>query len=140
MYAFTASPAVFDLDFDGYADVFYIGDLGGRMWKFVINDLVEDRANDGTGLVTQPGWTTKIFFEGPTFAPGGGLPDFYPSFYFRPSGALVSGKLILAFGSGQRQDLTLIGDAGKTGDDNRFYVISDLDPWETASPRRISPT
>jgi type IV pilus assembly protein PilY1 len=134
LYAFTASPAVFDLDFDGYADVFYIGDLGGRMWKFAIKDLVEDRVNDGTGLVTEPGWTTKIFFEGPTFAPGGGLPDFYPSFYFRPSGALVSGKLILAFGSGQRQDLTLIGDAGKTGDDNRFYVISDLDPWETASP------
>ena len=35
-----------DLDGDGFADVIYVGDLGGNVWKWVIHDLGEDRVND----------------------------------------------------------------------------------------------
>ncbi|UCE87302.1 MAG: hypothetical protein JSU66_06145, partial [Deltaproteobacteria bacterium] len=132
VYAFAASPAVFDLDFDGYADVFYLGDLGGNMWKFVIKELGEDRANDGSGLVSQPNWIVKKFFSVPVATQNS--VDYYKSFFFRPSGALVSGKLLLAFGSGERQNLTSLGDAGKDTENNRFYVVSDLDPFEKVVP------
>jgi Tfp pilus tip-associated adhesin PilY1 len=33
-FAIPAEPAVLDTNFDGFADVVYIGDLGGRLWKW----------------------------------------------------------------------------------------------------------
>ena len=49
-FSFAAAPAVFDLDFDGYADVAYFGDLGGNLWKWVIK-----RPGDHAGP-TGPTW------------------------------------------------------------------------------------
>ncbi|MGI9644724.1 MAG: pilus assembly protein, partial [Ilumatobacteraceae bacterium] len=37
VYALPSSPAVLDLDQDGFADVVYIGDLGGQLWKWDIS-------------------------------------------------------------------------------------------------------
>ena len=44
-YAFAATPAVYDLDFDGYADVVYAVDLGGNVWKWVITDAPPPRTS-----------------------------------------------------------------------------------------------
>ena len=33
-YAIPSTPAVFDIDGDDYADVIYVGDLGGNVWKW----------------------------------------------------------------------------------------------------------
>jgi len=38
-YAFAARPGVFDLNSDGYADVFHFSDLGGKPRKWAIMDL-----------------------------------------------------------------------------------------------------
>jgi len=56
LYAMPSSPAVFDIDQDGYADAIYVGDLGGNVWKWVIRDVGADRVN-GTGSPDdQPKW------------------------------------------------------------------------------------
>ena len=52
-FAFAATPAVIDLDFDGYADLVYAADLGGNLWKWVITADVLDPIN-GTGDIQQP--------------------------------------------------------------------------------------
>ena len=42
-FAIPATPAVFDLDNDGFADVIYVGDLGGNVWKWVIWEPLGER-------------------------------------------------------------------------------------------------
>ena len=48
LYAIASTPGVFDVDFDGFADVIYVGDLGGNMWKWVIKDIGHDAVNGDT--------------------------------------------------------------------------------------------
>jgi type IV pilus assembly protein PilY1 len=138
-YAFAAAPAVFDLNFDGYADVVYFGDLGGNLWKWVISDDVVDPINasgdeeqrwDGTD-----GWKwLKLLTAascGPIDGCTGAAPapaPHYRSFFYAPTGALVGSDLWLALGSGERNALSFVGslDAQK----NRFYVFHDSDPLE----------
>jgi len=133
-FAIPSTPAVVDVDFDGYADVIYVGDLGGNVWKWVIHDMAEDRVNDGSGLATQPAWTFKRFFQAPIHDVGSDLADvtdnFYKSFFFPPALTLRKGKLWLAFGSGERQNLPFLGDEDTAEDNNRFYAMTDLDPFE----------
>ena len=64
-YAMPSTPAVFDLDSDGFADVIYIGDLGGQIFKWTISEIGEDRVNDTAvaGPEVQPSWNLKRFFE-----------------------------------------------------------------------------
>lgn len=50
-YSITAKPTVIDLDNDGFADVIYIGDLGGQVLKFNINDKNTGKANFATGKI-----------------------------------------------------------------------------------------
>lgn len=45
-YSMPSTPAVLDLDSDGYADVVYVGDLGGQMWKWDISAPGEDTDAD----------------------------------------------------------------------------------------------
>ena len=128
-FAFAATPAVIDLDFDGYADLVYAADLGGNLWKWVITADVLDPIN-GTGDIQQPSWPfVKLFTakscqtaDGCTTAPH------YRAFFFPPTAALVGQILWLALGSGERNNLQFIG----TDDDqkNRFYVFKDRDPLE----------
>jgi type IV pilus assembly protein PilY1 len=138
LYAFTASPAVFDLDRDGYADVVYLGDLGGNLWKWVIHEPVRDPIN-GTGDVSQPDWpflqlfTAEGCHAGNGCDPGNSEPEpHFKSIFFPPTGALVNSKLWLAFGTGERTRLDFEGttDAEK----NRYYVMRDPDPLEMEPP------
>jgi type IV pilus assembly protein PilY1 len=127
-YAIASTPSVLDTNFDGYADLVYIGDLGGNVWKWVIHDIAEDRVNDGSGLVTQPSWTFRKFFEAPETVDGAAT--YYKSIFYPPSATLYRNKLYIAFGTGERTDLGFEGPTATTDDNNRFYVITDPDPYE----------
>jgi type IV pilus assembly protein PilY1 len=130
-YAIASTPAVLDIDFDDYADVIYVGDLGGNVWKWVIHPIGDDRVNDGSGLVTQPHWTFRKFFEAPEAVDGAAT--YYKSIFFPPSATLYRGKLWITFGTGERTDLGFEGPTTSDADNNRFYVVSDPDPYEALS-------
>jgi len=130
-FAFPSAPAVFDLDRDGYADVAYIGDLGGQMWRWVIGGTDPD------------GWELEKVLEAPPFTyndPNTGDPKTYHrSFFFPPTGLLRQGVLWLGGGTGERhrlkfEGIDLDGDGEPDvddGDNNRYYVFSDLRPKQT---------
>jgi len=131
LYAIASTPAVYDLDFDGFADVIYVGDLGGNMWKWVIKPVGDDRVNDGTAMATsQPRWPFKKFFEAPSYQQNPAAPTYYKSFFFPPAATFKSRRLWLAFGTGERANLKFMGSAATANDNNRFYAMMDLDPLE----------
>jgi type IV pilus assembly protein PilY1 len=128
LYAMPATPAVFDLDGDTYADVIYVSDIGGNVFKWVIKGVGEDRVNDGSGLKTQPNWPFKVFFSAPKVTVS--AVDYYKSFYMRPAGTYLSGNIWLAFGSGERNNIATEAVVGDDSENNRFYTIKDIDPLE----------
>jgi type IV pilus assembly protein PilY1 len=134
LFSVVSTPAVLDLNFDGVADVIYVGDMGGNVWKWVIHNPGEDRIYDGSGVRSQPvaQWPFKKFF---TAAPATiGTVTYYKNFMFPPAAALEKGLLYIGFGSGERRNLTFGGDVVATTENNRFYVMIDSDPYEVASP------
>ncbi len=122
IYGLPSAPAVIDLDSDGFSDVVYIGDMGGQMWKWDISDVGEDTAGDAD----IDNWDSGIFFETPSVTLASGDPHFR-SFFYPPAASYYRGKLILAFGSGERQQLLYEGDT-TVADENRFYVMTDRNP------------
>jgi hypothetical protein len=127
-FAFAATPAVIDLDFDGYADLVYAADLGGNLWKWVITADVPDPIN-GTGDIQQPDWPfVKLFSAASCQSADGCTAPHYRAFFFPPTAAMVGQSLWLALGSGERNNLQFIG----TDPDqrNRFYAFKDADPLE----------
>jgi type IV pilus assembly protein PilY1 len=133
LFAMPSTPAVIDTNSDGYADIVYVGDMGGQVFKWVINGLGGDPIN-GTGsgdLVSQPNWTFKRFFSGHIEDDSGTY--YFQNLFHAPAVAYVGGKLYLAFGAGERINLSYEGDAS-IDENNRFYVVSDPDPFETSSP------
>ncbi len=130
-YATVMTPAVFDLNGDAFADLVLVGDLGGRVFKWVIGDLGGDPVNgSGSGDdVDQPNWPFKLFFQAPVETISG--EDYYQNFFTSPAAALNGGKLWVAFGAGEREYLPYEGDSGAGADENnRFYVVFDPDPYE----------
>jgi type IV pilus assembly protein PilY1 len=144
LFSTVASASVLDLNSDGFADTIYIVSMGGQVFKWSIADPGEDRINDSSGLRTQPNWPYKLFFEAApaTIGSGAGAVTYYKNFMFPPAAAYVRGKLFLAFGSGERRNLPFLGDpdATETGENNRFYVVADSDPYEIASPALVTIT
>jgi type IV pilus assembly protein PilY1 len=138
LYSVVSTPAVLDLNFDGVADVIYVGDMGGNLWKWSIHEPGEDRIHDGSGLRTQPNWPFKTFFtaDPASIKVGPVTTVYYKNFMFPPAAAYSGGQLYLAFGSGERRNLPFLGDPDVTelGENNRFYVMIDSDPYEVASP------
>jgi Tfp pilus tip-associated adhesin PilY1 len=128
--AMPSAPAVFDLNNDGFADVIYVGNLIGTMFKWVVKPLGGDPVNGhhSSDDADQPNWAFKRFFQAPWLVDSGGN-LYWKNFYFPPAGAMLNGKVWLAFGSGERKDLPYTGDAA-IDENNRFYVVSDPDPLE----------
>ncbi len=122
-FSLPSAPAVIDYDFDGFADLVYVGDLGGQLWKW---DLGPVGALSG-GLVSN--WEAGVLFRAPSVSVAG--VTHYRSFYFPPAAALLKGKLMLSFGSGERTDLDHETDSAAGVDDrNRFYVLQDPKPLD----------
>ena len=90
-----------DASDDGRIDRLYVGDMGGRMWRF---DIVgPDPA----------GWTGKIVFSGSS-----GAKIFYP-----PDVTMEAGNYeMLFFGTGDREN------AKETSVVNRLYAVKDMNP------------
>jgi len=132
-FSIASTPAVFDLDFDGYADVVYVGDLGGNLWKWTIHEVGADANSDGK----VDSWPFRKFFDAPEY-PNAATPTHWKSFFFPPTATFVDGTLWLAFGSGERADLRWPGipDATDTAqlENNRYYAMTDLDPYESQAP------
>ncbi len=124
-YAIPSQPAVLDLDFDGFADVVYIGDLGGQLWKWDISLPGEDA--DSNLLIDS--WDFGVFFNSGVANMGGGI-FHYRSLFFPPAASFVAGKLVLAFGTGERTNLLYAGAVG-LDENNRFYVVRDNEPTGT---------
>ena len=130
-YAFASTPAVFDLDFDGYADVVYIGDLGGNLWKWVLKGPAEDHIRGSGGDEDQTHWPFLRFFSATPCGGSDCSPTHYKPIYFPPTGTLYRGRLILGFGTGDRQRLNDVGSVA--ADRNRYYVLRDHDVYEKSS-------
>jgi hypothetical protein len=127
--AMPSTPAVFDLNNDGFADVIYVGNLIGTMFKWVVKPLGGDPINGSHSSddADQPNWRFERFFQAPFANDSGTL--YWQNFFFPPAGARLNNKVWLAFGAGERMDLPYEGDAS-IDDNNRFYVVSDPDPLE----------
>ncbi|HVP30499.1 MAG TPA: PilC/PilY family type IV pilus protein [Myxococcota bacterium] len=139
-YAIPSMPAVFDLDFDGFADVVYVGDLGGNMWKWTIHDVGVDSDSDGK-IDT---WPFRKFFDAPEF-PAVGVATHFKSFFYPPNATFKNNTLWLGFGSGERADLRWAGIPDSPNDpteleNNRFYAMTDIDPLEQSVPAQTTLT
>jgi type IV pilus assembly protein PilY1 len=137
-YAIPSTPAVFDLNFDTFADVIYVGDLGGNVWKWSITNVCNDPAT-----LCANSWPFTKFFAAPAFqstpAPAGTAVansppvagDHYKSFFFPPVGTFENSTLWVGFGTGERANLPYAGVSGaNVNNNNRFYGMSDTDPFD----------
>jgi type IV pilus assembly protein PilY1 len=123
LYSLPSKPAVLDLDFDGFADVVYIGDLGGQVWKWDISAIGDD-SSGSDGIIDN--WSHGLFFSTPATGMTGGIRR-YRSFFFPPTASLVRGTLFLGFASGEREQLDYGGDPSRD-ENNRVYVVKDYFP------------
>lgn len=143
LYAMPSTPSVFDIDQDGYADVIYVGDLGGNVWKWVIkywdfgptnrNYLVD--AVNTNGSVLQPDTRFRRWFAAQADANADlgvtvGGTTYYKSIFYSPAGAFAQNRLWLAFGTGERAQLTRQHSGSTTAENNRFYSVKDEDPFD----------
>jgi type IV pilus assembly protein PilY1 len=145
LYAMPSTPSVFDTDLDGFADVIYIGDLGGNVWKWVIKwdpvrgNHLGDAVNHGAD-VSQPNTKFRRWFAAQADATSSlgvtlnGV-TYYKSIFYSPSGATALNRFWLAFGTGERAALTRTHDASSDAENNRFYAVKDEDPLD----RRLTP-
>jgi type IV pilus assembly protein PilY1 len=128
-FALASTPAVFDADEDGFADVIIVGDLGGNVWKWVIKNVGWDPVNDGTKTTADNNavWPFRKIFRAPAYGSG---PYYYKSFYFPPQGFKQGNVPWFALGSGERSELLYMSNSGTTADNNRFYVFKDIDIFD----------
>lgn len=132
-YAIASSPAVVDLDFDGFADAVYVGDLGGNLWKWVIHAPGQDTINPvtaGQDLMAdksqEPLWEFGRIFSAPVATISGS--SFYKSFFLAPALTFFRGDLWIATGTGERAAPTFVGaDPADDSENNRFYALKDTD-------------
>jgi type IV pilus assembly protein PilY1 len=112
-YSIPSDIAAMDIDGNGKVDRLYVGDVGGRMWRFDIQD--ENPSS----------WTGKIVFKSNDDAAVTNLRKiFYP-----PDVTLEVGYDMLFIGTGDREhpnDKTIV---------NRFYAVKDKNLTDTPSNR-----
>lgn len=144
LYAIPGTPSVFDIDRDGFSDVIYAGDLGGNVWKWVIKrDLsfgnwLGDAINDGSASREQPTTKFRRWFAAQEDATASlgvsiGATTYYKSIFFSPAGAFALNRFWLAFGTGERANITRRHDGSVDTENNRYYSVKDEDPFDRRS-------
>lgn len=121
IYALPSEPSVLDTDFDGFADIVYIGDLGGQVWKWDISAIGDDTTSDG--IIDN--WSHGIFFTAPSTSDGTDVR--YKSIFYPPAATMVRRKLWISFGTGEREQLEYNG-VPVYDENNRVYVVRDDEP------------
>jgi type IV pilus assembly protein PilY1 len=121
--SFPSEPAVLDINFDGFADLIYIGDTCGQLWKWDISAVAQPTT---TGMVSLSTWPIGRFFTAPAGSNGHRRSFFYP-----PTASLVNGVLTLGIGTGERTNLEY--QSVVNNDENQFYVIQDTTPTGTGA-------
>jgi len=120
-YAIPSDVKVLDINSDGYADRMYVGDMGGQVWRFDINN----------------GQAVADAVTGGVFAQLGSAPNTTPTaaetrrFYYAPDLALVSDEyssfLHIGIGSGHRAR------PNNVFTEDRFYALRDYAPFDSFS-------
>ena len=116
MYPFPSQASVIDTNLDSYADMLFIGDIAGQMWKVNLNgpDSTYVQVND---------WNAELFFRAPK--PTAPADDSLWQPIFFPATSAWDGKRFwIYFGTGDRANVT------KDTTVNRFYAIIDS-VWST---------
>jgi type IV pilus assembly protein PilY1 len=115
--AIPATVRVLDLDVDGLADRMYVGDLGGRVWRFDVHNPT----TEGTSFSITGGAIASL---------GGAESDAATAnrrFYYAPDVAIGSADgetfLNITIGSGYREQ------PKDTVTDDHFYVIRDYEAF-----------
>jgi hypothetical protein len=104
-YSFPGSPALLDMDLDGFTDTIYIGDMGGSMWRVRMCTAADDNTCNSAN------WSVSRLFQ-----PTGALVG--RPIYTMPAAAKdASGELWVYWGTGDRVDITTEG-----ATDNFFAV------------------
>ena len=129
-YAIPSRPAVLDYDADGFADLIYVGDLGGNVWKWVIRSPGDD--NPSANNLYQPNWSFRKFFSADP-NPSLAVDARARSFFFAPSATISNGILHIGFGSGERNNLNCSSTLGGCTLRNRFYVVRDRDVFDNGT-------
>jgi len=132
LYAMPSRPGVLDYNQDGFADLIYIGDLGGNVWKWVIRS--PGIANAPAALLYQPDWSFRKFMDDD---PTRSSTAHARSFYFAPAATLKNGILHLGIGSGERSNLNCSSTVGGCNLLNRYYILKDRDVWDYGAPATI---
>lgn len=130
-YAMPSTPGVLDVNQDGFADVIYMGDLGGNVWKWVVRD--NGTADPTSAELYQANWSFRKFFETDVT---NAVTARSRSFFFAPAATLVNGILHLGLGTGERANMNCDIATGCTLA-NRFYVLKDRDIWDTNTPSTL---
>jgi len=127
-YPFSAQPSIIDTNLDSYADILYIGDIAGQLWKVVLND-----GNDSSSVVVND-WEAEIIFKAPK--PDSPSADsLWQPIFFPTTSAWDGIRWWTFFGTGDRAN------ASKNNTVNRFYAIIDSNyttPLEEANLKRVS--
>jgi len=87
-----------DLNADSYSDVIYVGDTGGRMWRFNIGDPVIANWSGEIIFNSNPGYNA----DGSATVLPSGKNDTGRKIFYRPAVAVINGKVNLWFGTGDR--------------------------------------
>jgi len=131
-YAIPSTPGVLDYDQDGFADVIYIGDLGGNVWKWIVR--ATGIMNPTEAELHQADWPFRKFFE---TDPSNSTTARSRSFFFAPAATKVNGILHLGFGTGERANMNCNSTTDGCTLFNRYYILKDRDVWDSGSPDTI---
>ncbi len=104
-FSIPSAVTVLDRNFDGYADRFYVGDMGGNVWRFDIGD---------TSTLNWAG--RRVFSANPG---SGGVADAGRKIFYRISVTLEAGYEKLFFGTGDREHPL------NTAVVDRLYTVKD---------------
>ena len=105
-YAIPSSVSTVDVDGNQYTDRLYVGDLGGQLWRFDVDDLNKNN------------WSGKVIFDA---NPGADASTGRKIFY-EPDVVQENGFEYVYFGTGDRAH------PNHTGIHDRFYAVKDTNP------------
>jgi Tfp pilus tip-associated adhesin PilY1 len=119
---------VVDEDGNGFVDKIYVGDLGGRMWRFgqVTTDYAGNPLSFPACNENIHSWVGQILFTAPTYAVDS--TTYTRKFYYPPSVTLEKGYDLVFAGTGDREDAcdTTVGA-------DRIYAVKDVHGTATLS-------